>query len=189
MARSKRRSPWDEQSPAVGGVLHPHRQPEGSASNRGAFLAQQPSIRYRLKGRRAQHNFPKMSSRPVLTPGPDHPITIECNPNRVEVRAGDALIADTSAALTLREANYPPVQYIPRADVDMAQLRRSDHSTYCPYKGDAAYFDIIVLGERGRDKVWSYEQPYQNVVGIAECLAFYPDAVDIIEQPDSEITR
>src|SRR4051812_21025952 len=100
-----------------------------------------------------------MTSRPALTPGTDHPITIERNANRVQVRAGDTLIADTSAALTLREANYPPVHYIPRADVDMAQLRRSDHATYCPYKGDAAYFDIAALGEKGVNAVWTYENP------------------------------
>lgn len=127
-----------------------------------------------------------MTSRPVLTPGPDHPITIEPNPNRVEVRAGETLIADSSAALTLREAAYPPVQYIPREEVDMTQLRRSDHSTHCPYKGDAAYFDIIVLGERGRNKVWSYEQSY--LPEIAGHLAFYPNIVDITEQPGATAT-
>ena len=130
-----------------------------------------------------------MSSNPVLAPGPDHPIGIARNPNRVEVRAGDTLIADTSAALTLREANYPPVQYIPRADVDMAQLRRSDHSTHCPYKGDAAYFDIIVLGERGRNKVWTYEHPHLAVVEIAEYLAFYPNIVEITQRPDAAVAR
>ena len=133
---------------------------------------------------RAAH-FCRMTSRPVMTPGPDHPIIIECNPNRVEVRAGDTLIADTSAALTLREANYPLVQYIPRADVEMAQLRRSDHSTYCPYKGAAAYFDIIVLGERGRNKVWTYEHPYPPVAEIAEHLAFYSNIVEIKERFDA----
>src|SRR4051794_35460840 len=118
-----------------------------------------------------------MTSRPVLTPGPDHPITIEGNPNRVQVRAADTLIADTSAALTLREANYPPVHYIPRRDVDMAQLRRSGHATYCPYKGDAAYFHVAALGEKGANAVWTYENPYAPVGEIVEYLAFYPDRV------------
>lgn len=123
-----------------------------------------------------------MTSRPVLTPGPDHPITIERNPNRVQVRSGAAIIADTSAALTLSEASYPPVQYIPRADVDMAQLRRSDHATYCPYKGDAAYFDIPALGDEGKNAVWTYEQPYPAVAEIAECLAFYTSKVEVTEE-------
>lgn len=120
-----------------------------------------------------------MTRRAVLTPDTDHPITIERHPDRVQVRARGTLIADTTAALTLREANYPPVQYIPRADVDMAQLRRSDHSTYCPYKGDAAYFDVVALGERGRNAVWTYEHPYPTVAEIAGHLAFYSDRVEI----------
>ena len=130
-----------------------------------------------------------MASRPVLSPGPDHPITIERNPRRVQVRAGGILLADTTNALTLREASLPPVQYIPRGDVDMAQLRCSDHATYCPYKGEAAYFDIVALGEnglnaspeQGRRAVWTYEQPYAAVAEIAGHLAFYPSKVEIIE--------
>jgi uncharacterized protein (DUF427 family) len=122
-----------------------------------------------------------MSNRPILSPSPDHPITIERNPRRVQVSAGGTLTADTSAALTLREANYPPVQYIPRADADMAQLRRSDHSSYCPYKGEAAYFDIVALGERGTNAVWTYEQPYAAVAEIADYLAFYANIVEITE--------
>jgi len=122
-----------------------------------------------------------MTSRPALTPGPDHPITIERNANRVQVRTGNTVLADTANALTLREASYPPVQYIPRADVDLAQLKRSTHASYCPYKGDAAYFDIVALGEKGRNAVWSYEHPYPAVPEIAGHLAFYPSIVAITE--------
>jgi uncharacterized protein (DUF427 family) len=122
-----------------------------------------------------------MSSRPILLPGPDHPIAIERNPRRVQVRAGDTLIADTFSALTLREANYPPVQYIPRDGVDMTQLRRSDHASYCPYKGDAAYFHVVVLGDKGANAVWTYEHPYPPVPEIAGHLAFYPQLVEISE--------
>ena len=127
-----------------------------------------------------------MSSRPRLTPGPDHPITIEPNSRRVQVRVGPTVIADTSAALTLREANYPPVQYISRADVDMTQLKRSDHATYCPYKGEAAYFDIVALGEKGVNAVWTYEHPYEAVAEIAEMLAFYPSIALVTEVAEEE---
>lgn len=138
-----------------------------------------------------------MSSRPVLTPGLDHPITIERNPGRIQVRAGDILIGDTTNALVLTEANYPPVLYIPRADVDMAQLRRSDHATYCPYKGDAAYFDIVALGDkaspeqsrRGANAAWTYERPYPAVAEIAGYLAFYPNIVSITEQAEQGVTE
>ena len=122
-----------------------------------------------------------MTSRPILTPGPDHPITIERNPSRVKVQAGDTPIANTTKALTLREAGYPPVQYIPRDDVDMTQLRRSEHASYCPYKGEAAYFDIVALGEKGRNAIWTYEQPYPAVAEIAGHLAFYPSKAELTE--------
>ena len=125
-----------------------------------------------------------MTTRPALTPGPDHPITIERNANRVQVRTGNTVLADTANALTLREASYPPVQYIPRADVDLAQLKRSTHASYCPYKGDAAYFDIVALGEKGRNAVWSYEHSYPAVPEIAGHLAFYPSIVAITELAD-----
>lgn len=116
-----------------------------------------------------------MSSKPVRIPGPDHPITIEPTPAHVVVRLGDQIVADTRNALTLREANYPPVQYIPRADVDMALLEASPHQTYCPYKGDASYLSVRGGDERLANAVWSYEHPYDAVAPIADHLAFYPD--------------
>jgi uncharacterized protein (DUF427 family) len=119
-----------------------------------------------------------MSEKPVLIPGPDHPITVEPNPARVVVTAGGKVIADTRDALTLREADYPAAQYIPRADVDMAALERSDTSTYCPYKGDASYFSI----RPGDDAIWTYEAPHDAVASIRDHLAFYPDRVDAIEE-------
>jgi len=119
--------------------------------------------------------------RTIKIPGPDHPIAIQRNPARVVVTVAGRVIADTREALTLDEAHYSAVQYIPRKDVDMAQLTRSDRTTYCPYKGDAAYFSIPVGGGRSIDAVWSYETPYAAVAGIKDHLAFYPDRVDAIE--------
>ena len=74
-------------------------------------------------------------SKTVKIPGPDHPIGVERNASRVVVSVAGRIVADTRMALTLREASYPPVQYIPRKDVDMTLLARTDHATYCPYKG------------------------------------------------------
>src|SRR5258708_5464688 len=96
---------------------------------------------------------PIMTDKPMKIPGPDHPISIETNPSRVVVTVDGKVIADTRDALTLREASYPAVQYIPRRDVDMAALSRSDHTTYCPYKGDASYYSIPVGGDRSRNAV------------------------------------
>ena len=114
-------------------------------------------------------------------PGPDHPITVTTNPKRVRVSVGGAVIAETSHALTLREAKYPPVQYIPREDANPALLQRTDHSTYCPYKGDANYFSIVSGGKTLENAIWTYETPYDAVKEIAGHLAFYPDKVTIEE--------
>lgn len=118
----------------------------------------------------------------IKVPGPDHPITIERNPNRVVISVAGRVIADTRDALMLRESTYPPVQYIPRTDVDLALLERTGHSTYCPYKGDCAYFSIPVGGERSINAVWTYEHPYPAVRSIKDHLAFYTDRVDAIEE-------
>jgi uncharacterized protein (DUF427 family) len=122
-----------------------------------------------------------MNSRAALTPGPDHPITVELTGARVVVSLGGKVLADTRRALTLREANYPAVQYIPREDVDMTLLRPTSHQTYCPYKGECSYFSIPAGGERATNAVWSYEAPHPAVSGIQGHLAFYPNRVDSIE--------
>lgn len=123
-----------------------------------------------------------MNARVQKIPGPDHPITVERNPARVVVKLGGKVVADSADTLTLREASYPPVHYIPRKDVDMSLLERTAHETYCPYKGEASYFSIPAGGERSKNAVWSYEHPYDAVAGIREHVAFYPDRVDSIEE-------
>jgi uncharacterized protein (DUF427 family) len=115
-------------------------------------------------------------------PGPDHPISVVPNPRRVRVTFGGKTIADTTRALALTEASYPPVQYIPRDDADMAVLMPTTHTTHCPYKGDASYFTIEAGGTRADNAVWSYEQPFPAVKEIAGYLAFYPNRVDKIEE-------
>jgi uncharacterized protein (DUF427 family) len=119
----------------------------------------------------------------IKVPGPDHPITIERNPNRVVVTVAGRVVADTRDAITLREAGYPAVHYVPRKDVDMALLDRTEHTSYCPYKGDCSYFSIPLGGDRSKNAVWTYEVPYPAVRLIKDHLAFYPDRVDAIEEP------
>jgi len=123
-----------------------------------------------------------MSAKPIRVPGPDHPITIEPSGTRVVVRVAGKVVADSSDALTLREATYPAVLYIPRKDVDMSLLERTDHATYCPFKGDCAYYSIPLGGERSVNAVWTYEAPYEAVAVIKDHLAFYPNRVDAIEK-------
>jgi uncharacterized protein (DUF427 family) len=124
----------------------------------------------------------ELKPRPVKIPGPDHPISVELNATRVVVTVGGHIVANTRNALTLREASYPPVQYIPRGEVDMTLLARTDHATYCPYKGDCAYYSIPLGGARSTNAVWTYESPYAAVAAIRDYLAFYPDRVDAIEE-------
>lgn len=111
-------------------------------------------------------------------PGPDHPITIEPSEERIIVRLGDTILAESSNALVLREASYPPVFYIPREEVVMDELVPTDTSTHCPYKGDASYFGVH---GGAKDVAWSYEDPFDRMEAIRGHLAFYPDRVEAIE--------
>ena len=121
-----------------------------------------------------------MTTRPVLLPGPDHPLTIGPTGARVVVTAGGHVIADTLEALTLREAGYPPVQYIPLADVNLSLLERTAHDSYCPYKGDAGYYSIPLGGDVSVNAVWTYENPFPPVAEIKDHVAFYAERVDAI---------
>jgi uncharacterized protein (DUF427 family) len=123
-----------------------------------------------------------MKEKKVKLPGPDHPISIQRNAARVIVSVVGRVVADTGNALTLREADYPAVQYIPREDVDLSQLERTDHATYCPYKGDCSYYSIPAGGEKSVNAVWTYEDPYPAVAQIEGYVAFYPDKVDEIAE-------
>lgn len=97
------------------------------------------------------------------------------------MRVGGEIIADTNNALTLREASYPPVQYIPRRDVDMDALTRSEDTTYCPYKGDASYYSVQIGGDHSRNAGWTYETPFEAMAQIKDYIAFYPERVDEIK--------
>jgi uncharacterized protein (DUF427 family) len=123
-----------------------------------------------------------MSDKKVLKPSAAHPITVSPNKGRVVVTAGGKVVADSANALTLQEANYPPAQYIPRADVDFALLERTEHSTYCPFKGDASYYSIRTGDGVAENAVWTYEAPHDAVAEIKDHVAFYPSKVDAIEE-------
>jgi uncharacterized protein (DUF427 family) len=118
-----------------------------------------------------------MTTRIVKIPDALHPITVEPTEGRVVVRVGDTVIADSARAVSLAEANYPVVQYVPLADVDPAVLRPSTHESYCPFKGEASYYSIVTQDGELTDAVWTYLQPYEAVAPIAGHVAFYPDKV------------
>jgi uncharacterized protein (DUF427 family) len=121
-----------------------------------------------------------MKEKPIKVPSPNHPISIHRNPARIVVSVAGRVIADTRNALTLREADYLSVHYIPREDVDLSQLKRTDHATYCPYKGNCNYYSIPAGGKKSVNAVWTYENPYPAVAQIKGHVAFYPDRVDDI---------
>ena len=122
-----------------------------------------------------------MADKPVLYPGPDHPITVTRTEGRVVVKVAGQVVADTRAALTLQESTYPAVQYVPLADVDRSLLEPTATQSYCPYKGDASYYSIPAGGEKAVDAIWEYKQPREAVAQIKEHVAFYPNRVDSIE--------
>ena len=121
------------------------------------------------------------AQRAVKLPNATHPITLAMTGIHVLVKSEGRVVADTRRAVTFSESKYPPVQYIPRDDVDMTLLEPTEYRSYCPYKGEATYFSIKGMGERGINAVWSYVGAYPAVAQIDGCLAFYPDRVDSIE--------
>lgn len=123
------------------------------------------------------------NTRSIKFPGPDHPIAITPHEGRVTVTDAGRRLAETHAALELAESTYPVVLYIPRKDADMSLFARSDHHSYCPYKGEASYFSLPLAGPAGENAVWSYETPHSAVAAIKDHLAFYPDRVTITKAP------
>jgi uncharacterized protein (DUF427 family) len=117
----------------------------------------------------------------IRIPGPDHPITISPAEGKVRVTVAERIVAESTQALRLEEKGYPPVYYLPRSDADLSLLERTTHYTYCPYKGDCAYYSISIGGAKSEYAVWTYEKPYEAVADIKEYLAFYPTRVDAIE--------
>jgi uncharacterized protein (DUF427 family) len=131
-----------------------------------------------------------MTERTVLLPTAEHPITITPTGKHVTVRVNGEVVAETDAALTLQESTYPAVQYVPLADVVGSVLRRSDNTTYCPYKGEANYYHVVTGASEATgkdtgasdtvdDAIWTYEQPYPAVGEIVGHVAFYANKADV----------
>jgi uncharacterized protein (DUF427 family) len=117
-----------------------------------------------------------MNPSPGFKKRPDYRLAAQPAGVRVRVTFKGEVIADTKDALRLEEGSYPAVYYIPRKDVKMERLSRSGHQTYCPYKGRASYYSLP--GEE--NALWTYEQPYDEMLAIKGLVAFYPDKVDSI---------
>lgn len=122
----------------------------------------------------------------MSSPSHPHAITIEPNLNRVKVAFNGTVIADTTRALILKEGPLPPATYIPREDVQMSYLRRTDHSTHCPFKGNALYFSVHVEDQIADNAVWTYETPIESVAQIKDCLSFYVEKLNVCEESPSQ---
>ncbi|MEL0113697.1 MAG: DUF427 domain-containing protein [Rickettsiales bacterium] len=116
---------------------------------------------------------------------PDYPLTVAPVSKTVRVTFGGETVAESRSALVMHEADYGPVYYIPRADVRTDLLTRTDHSTHCPFKGDAAYWRLAAGGRTAENAVWSYETPFDEVAAIRGAMSFYPSKVDAIDVEDA----
>lgn len=117
----------------------------------------------------------------MKTPGPDHPLSFMPAHRRVRALVNGHLIADSGGAMICREADYPPVYYFPKSDVEMAVLTPTSHASHCPYKGDASYWTILRDGQFFENGAWSYETPYEAADSIGGMIAFYPNVATIEE--------
>jgi uncharacterized protein (DUF427 family) len=122
---------------------------------------------------------PTGNTAPGFAKRPDYALDIVPSDGRIQALFEGEIIAETTAALTMEEANHEPVVYFPRADVRMDRLTRTDHDTFCPFKGHASYWTIEAGGKRAENAAWSYEEPYDEVAGIRDNIAFYADKVEI----------
>lgn len=127
-------------------------------------------------------SLPKLPRGDELKGKPAPHIRIDSAGTRVVVKAGGEILADSRDAVALKEGSYPVVYYFPRKDVKMERLARTSHRTHCPFKGDASYFSLVGGPENA---VWTYEQPFDDMLALKDRLAFYPERVDSI-RPEGE---
>ena len=127
-----------------------------------------------------------MALSPAYEKHPDHNVDVEPNPRSVRVEFAGETIASSSRSLRVLEGKYPPVVYVPRGDVRSDLLEKTDHTTYCPFKGHASYYTIRVGDRVAENAIWSYEDPYDQVAELKDCAAFYPDRVDALVEEDAE---
>ncbi len=120
-----------------------------------------------------------MPRAPGFTKHPRYRVELDPNPNKVRVAFNGATVAETTRSLRVRETAHEPVVYVPRADVRMQHLEETDHHTFCPFKGEASYWTLRVGDREAENAVWSYEDPFDEVLGLKDYVAFYRDRVEV----------
>ncbi|WP_187970077.1 DUF427 domain-containing protein [Aquibium microcysteis] len=116
---------------------------------------------------------------PGFARNPAKSIAVAPHAGTVTVKAGGTTVARTDRALLLTEAPYPPVLYVPFADIDFSGLVKTARSTHCPYKGDASYWSVTAAGAAGENAMWAYETPFDEMAAIRDHGAFYADRVTV----------
>ena len=111
----------------------------------------------------------------------NHKVELTKSEKHVRVIFNGEVVADSRRAIIVDESGYRPVYYFPREDARMNYMQRSDQHTYCPFKGEASYYTIAVEERKEENAVWTYEEPYDEVVELKSYLAFYANRVDRIE--------
>ena len=108
---------------------------------------------------------------------PDYRVDLEANPEHVRVTLAGEVLADSRRTLIVRETKHEAVVYFPRGDVRFERLERSEHESFCPFKGEASYWTIRAGGRVEENAVWGYEAPFDEVAGLNGYVAFYPERV------------
>ncbi len=121
-----------------------------------------------------------MSSSPAYAKYPDHSVDVAPNPQKVRVEFAGETIAESARSFRCLEGKYDPVVYVPREDVRTELLEKTEHTTYCPFKGHATYYTIRVGDRVSENAIWSYEDPYDQVASLKDCAAFYLERVDAL---------
>ncbi len=109
---------------------------------------------------------------------PNYRVDLEPGPRRVRVVFNGETIADSGKALIVRETAHEPIYYFPRDDVRLELLERTEHHTFCPFKGNASYWTVRAGDRVAENAVWSYEDPFEEVAGLANYMSFYEEQVE-----------
>lgn len=106
------------------------------------------------------------------------PPRLEDSTRRVRIVFNGETIADTTAAKRVLETSHPPSYYIPPVDLRLEYFTRTERSTFCEWKGQAAYYTITVGNQAAENAAWFYPTPTENFADLKDYVAFYPSRMD-----------
>jgi uncharacterized protein (DUF427 family) len=119
--------------------------------------------------------------------GPRHRIWFQPHPRRMRAEVAGRTLLDTTSGYLLHESNIPPRLYVPAADLDRDLLVPTDHTTHCPFKGDASYHSIVVGDATRQNAVWSYPRPKPEAAWLAPFASVYWEMADAWYEEDERV--